>query len=201
MAAKRKARTKAIRGIGHVGARKAATRRAATRRPAAGRATRRRAAAPGSGVPYSTVTPYLAVSDAAQAIDWYKKAFGAKELSRMPAPGGKLMHAEIMIGDSRVMLSDVFPGSDIQAPRAVGATTANLHIYHKDVDRLWQAAIAAGARIVMPLDDQFWGDRYGKLTDPFGHSWALSYKAKMSKEERERKRQAAMEAFAGAASP
>jgi uncharacterized glyoxalase superfamily protein PhnB len=119
----------------------------------------------------------------------------------MPAPGGKLMHAEIMIGDSRVMLSDVFPGSDIQDPRAVGATTANMHIYHKDVDRLWQSAVAAGARIVMPLDDQFWGDRYGKLTDPFGHSWALSYKATMSKEEMERKRQAAMAMFASGPQP
>jgi uncharacterized glyoxalase superfamily protein PhnB len=145
------------------------------------------------------VTPYLAVSDAAAAIDWYKKAFGARELTRMPAPGGRVMHAEVMIGDSRVMLSDVFPGSDVQDPRAIGATTANLHVYHKNVNKLWERALAAGARVTMPLENQFWGARYGKLTDPFGHSWALSYKAKMTKEEMARKQQEVMAAFGAGA--
>ncbi len=162
-------------------ARKKTARRTATARPA---------------VPYRTVTPYLAVSDAAGAIDWYKKAFGAKELTRMPAPGGKVMHAELMIGDSRVMLSDVFPGTDVNHPHGLGGTTSNMHIYHRDVDKLWQQAVAAGAHVTMPLADQFWGDRYGKLTDPFGHSWALSFRAKMTKQEMERKRQQAMQSFA-----
>jgi PhnB protein len=147
------------------------------------------------------VTPYLAVSDAAAAIEWYKKAFGARELTRMAAPNGQVMHAEIMIGDSRVMLSDVFPGSDTRDPQSVGGTTTNMHIYHKDVNRLWQQALASGAQVSMPLDDQFWGDRYGKLRDPFGHNWALSYRAKMTKEEMERKRQQAMEAFGGGPPP
>jgi PhnB protein len=184
-----------------------ATVRKTARRPAARRTVARqtvrraRAGAPRPRIPYQTVTPYLAVSDAAAAIDWYKRAFGARELSRMPAPDGKVMHAEIMIGDSRVMLSDVFPGSDVQHPRAVGTTTTNLHVYHRNVDRLWQQAIAAGATVTMPLDDQFWGDRYGKLTDPFGHSWALSFKAKMTKEERERKQREAMAMFGAGARP
>ncbi|MDR7419623.1 MAG: VOC family protein [Armatimonadota bacterium] len=152
-------------------------------------------------MPYQTVTPYLALSDAAAAIDWYKKAFGARELSRMPAPNGKIMHAEIMIGDSRVMLSDVFPGSDVQHPRAVGTTTTNLLLYHRDVDKLWHQAIAAGATVTMPLDNQFWGDRYGKLADPFGHSWALAFKAQMSKAEMERKQREAMAMFGAGTQP
>lgn len=181
------------------------TRKAAARKAAASGATRggaaRKAAAAAAAprIPYATVTPYLAVSDAAAAIDWYKKAFGARELTRMPAPGGRVMHAEVMIGDSRVMLSDVFPGSDVQDPRAIGATTANLHVYHKNVNKLWERALAAGARVTMPLENQFWGARYGKLTDPFGHSWALSYKAKMTKEEMARKQQEVMAAFGAGA--
>jgi PhnB protein len=163
--------------------------------------TRRASTAARGGVPFRTVTPYLAVSDATAAIDWYKRAFGAKELTRMPGPGGKIMHAEVMIGDSRVMLSDVFPGSDTGEPQTLGGTTSNMHIYHRDVDKLWRQAVAAGARVTMPLEDQFWGDRYGKLKDPFGHNWALSFKAKMTKEEMERKRQQAMAAMAGGTQP
>ena len=159
-----------------------------SRRPA-----RRAAAAP--RIPYHTVTPYLAVGDAIAAIDWYKKAFGARELSRMPAPGGKLMHAELMIGDSRVMLSDVFPGGDMKEPQSLGGTSTYLHIIQRNIDRLWQRAVAAGAHVTMPLADQFWGDRYGKLQDPYGHSWGLSYKAKMTKQQMEQKRQEAMAAF------
>jgi PhnB protein len=172
------------------------TGRTSTRKPTSRRRTRAAGAAR-PAAPYRTVTPYLAVSDAAGAIDWYKKAFGAKELSRMPGPGGKIMHAEIMIGDSRVMLSDVFPGSDVNHPHGLGGTTSNMHIYHRDVDRLWQQAVAAGAKVTMPLENQFWGDRYGRVTDPFGHSWALSYKAKMTKAEMERKRQQVMGSSGG----
>ncbi len=110
------------------------------------------------------------------------------------------MHAEIMIGDSRVMLSDSFSGSDTKDPHALGGTATYLHIVQKNIDRVWQRAVAAGARVTMPLENQFWGDRYGKLQDPFGHSWGLSYKAKMTKQEMERKRQEAMQAF-GAGAP
>jgi len=166
--------------------------KAPARKPA-----RRASTAARGGIPFRTVTPYLAVGDAAAAIDWYKKAFGAKELTRMPGPGGKIMHAEVMIGDSRVMLSDVFPGSDTGDPQTLGATTSNMHIYHRNIDKLWRQAVAAGARITMPIEDQFWGDRYGKLKDPFGHNWGLSFKAKMTKEEMERKRQQAMAGMAG----
>lgn len=147
------------------------------------------------------MTPYLAVADAAAAIAWYTRALGAKELVRMDGPGGKIMHAELMIGDSRVMLADMFMESDVKDPHSAGVTTVNLHIYHRNVDRLWQQAVAAGARVVMPLDDQFWGDRYGKLRDPFGHSWGLAFKSKLSKAELERKRQEAMAAMGGGAQP
>jgi uncharacterized glyoxalase superfamily protein PhnB len=180
MAAKRKTAPKAR-----------ARARKTTRKPA------RRAAAAAPRIPYRTVTPYLALSDAGAAIDWYKKAFGARELSRMPGPGGKLMHAEIMIGDSRVMLSDVFPYSDSKDPKTLGGSSTYLHIVQRNIDRLWQRAVSAGARVTMPLENQFWGDRYGKLEDPFGHSWGLSYKAKMTKQEKEQKQREAMAAMGG----
>ena len=139
-----------------------------TVRKAARKTARRTSSAARGGIPFRTVTPYLAVSDAAAAIDWYKRAFGAKELTRMPGPGGKIMHAEVMIGDSRVMLSDVFRGGDTGAPQTLGGTTSSMHIYHRNVDKLWRQAVAAGASVTMPLEDQFWGDRYGKLKDPSG---------------------------------
>jgi uncharacterized glyoxalase superfamily protein PhnB len=142
------------------------------------------------------VTPCLAVSDAAAAIAWYKKAFDARELMRMPAPDGRIMHAELLIGGSRVMLSDVVRGSELRDPQTLGGTTANLHVYHRAVDRLWQQAVAAGAQVTMPLDDRLWGDRYGRLVDPFGHSWALAYKAKVGRGAMERRRRAFLEMFA-----
>lgn len=89
-------------------------------------------------------------------------------------PDGKILNAEIKIGDSIVMLSDEFPGSDAKSPASLGSSTVTLHIYTKDVDKLWQKAVSAGARITMPLDNQFWGERYGQLADPFGHQWSLS---------------------------
>lgn len=141
------------------------------------------------------VTPYLVVHDAAEAIEWYKQAFGAKEFSRIPSPDGKIMHAGITISGGQVFLSDVFPGSDLQAPTTIGGTAVNLHLWSKDCDKLWERAVAAGAKVAMPLEDQFWGDRYGKLTDPFGHSWALSRKAKLTKEEMARKQAEAMRRF------
>ena len=115
------------------------------------------------------VTPYLAIAGAADALEFYKRAFGAKELSRQPAPDGRLMHAAMRVGDSVIMMSDEFPGSATRAPKNVGGTTVMLHVYTKDVDKLWARAVAAGATVTLPLDDMFWGERSGQLEDPFGH--------------------------------
>lgn len=142
-----------------------------------------------------TVTPYLVINGAAQALEWYTRALGAKELSRSPMPDGRLMHASMKVGDTIVMMSDEFPGSQTRAPTSVGTTTVTLHIYSKDVDRLWQQALAAGARVAMPLENQFWGERYGQIDDPFGHRWSMSMRIPMSPVEMEAKRQAAMSAF------
>ena len=146
---------------------------------------------------FHTVTPYLAIKGAAQAIEWYKKAFGAKEFEseRQAAPDGNLIHARIKIGDSIVMMSDVFPGSRHKDPLELGASSVTLHIYTRDVDSLWKKAVDAGARVDMPLDNMFWGERYGQLTDPYGHSWSLSMRIQMSPQEMEQKRQEAMKMF------
>jgi len=142
-----------------------------------------------------TVTPYLSINGAAAAIDWYKKAFGAKEIVREPTPDGKLMHAQIRIGDSILMMSDVFPGASSQSPDVLGNSSVTLQVYVKNVDKLWQKAVDAGAKITMPLDNVFWGERYGQLTDPFGHHWSLSEQIKMSKAERDEKQKQAMAMF------
>ena len=150
---------------------------------------------------FHSVTPYLAINGAAQAIDWYKKAFGAKELVRQEGPEGKLIHARLRIGDSIVMMSDVFPGATHKDPIELGATSITLHIYCKNVDALWKRAVEAGAKVGMQLDDMFWGERYGQLTDPFGHSWSLSMQIPMSRKEMEEKRKAAMNMFEQAPGP
>jgi len=121
---------------------------------------------------FHTVTPYLAVNGAAEAIEWYKKACGAKEL-REQGPDGKLIHRRIQIGDSIIMLSDIFPGALHKDPRELGASSVTLHIYSKDVAALWKKAVEAGAKVEMQLDDMFWGERYGQLADPLGHAWSL----------------------------
>lgn len=139
-----------------------------------------------------SVTPYLAIAGAAQALEFYKKAFGAKELSREAAPDGKLMHAMIRIGDSRIMMADEFPGSNLRAPTKAGTTTVMLHVYTRDVDKMWAQALAAGAKVGMPLDNMFWGERYGQLVDPFGHLWTLSMRIPMTAKEKAEKRQASM---------
>jgi PhnB protein len=124
---------------------------------------------------HHSVTPYLAVKDAAQAIEFYKRAFGAREVDRMTGPGGRgVMHAEIKIGDSPVMLSDEFPGAGCSSPQSLGGTTCQLFLYVPDVDASFNQAISAGATSVMAPADMFWGDRYGKLSDPFGHQWGLA---------------------------
>lgn len=124
---------------------------------------------------HHSVTPYLVVKDAARAIEFYKQAFGAQEVDRMPGPGGKgIMHAEIKIGDSRLMLSDEFPGAGCASPQSLGGTTCQMFIYVPDVDAAYKQAISAGATSGMPPSDMFWGDRFGKLSDPFGHQWGLA---------------------------
>jgi uncharacterized glyoxalase superfamily protein PhnB len=136
------------------------------------------------------------VTGGVAALEFYKKAFGAKELERELTPGGKLIHGRLRIGDSMLMLSDVFPGSNVASPSAVGTTTVTLHIYSKDVEALWDRAIAAGAKVTMPLEDQYWGERYGHLLDPFGHHWSLAMRVKMPRAERAAKKKYAMEAYA-----
>lgn len=155
---------------------------------------------------FSTVTPYLVVNDGAGAIEFYKKAFGAKEIRRDKTPDGKVMNAQIKIGDSIVMLSDEFPGAMTRSPTSVGGSTVTIHLYSKNVDKLWAQALSAGGTVTMPLDNQFWGERYGQLSDTFGHRWSMSQRIKMSRKEMEEKQRAAMamfsqEAHSGAPQP
>ena len=146
-------------------------------------------------VGFRTVTPYLVISGAAKAIEFYKKAFNAKEVSRNELPDGRILNAQIRIGDSVVMLSEEFPGSDAKSPASLGTSTVTLHLYSKDAEKLWQQAISAGAKVTMPMEDRFWGERYGQLADPFGHRWSISKRVKMNAEEMEAKRKAAMAMF------
>ena len=123
---------------------------------------------------YHSVTPYLTLSDAARAIDFYKRAFGAQEVMRMNTPDGKIGHAEIRIGDSVVMLGDEMRGSGSQSPQSLGGTSGGVFLYVQDVDAVFNKAVSAGAQVEAPLADMFWGDRYGRLRDPFGHSWSVA---------------------------
>ncbi len=123
---------------------------------------------------YHAVTPYLVVQGAAKAIDFYKKVFGAQEIMRMPGPGGKVMHAEIKIGDSIVMLADEHPEMDARSPQAFGGTPVSLMVYVPDVDDVFKQAVSAGAKELRPVKDQFYGDRSGTISDPFGHKWTVS---------------------------
>jgi PhnB protein len=121
-----------------------------------------------------TITPHLVVSDAAAAADWYKHVLGAEERNRIELPGGKLMQVELWFGDSAVMLADEFPEAGVLSPLSVGGTATVLHVYTNDVDALWNRAVDAGADVRQPLQDVFWGERYGQITDPFGHRWGLA---------------------------
>lgn len=124
---------------------------------------------------YHTVTPYLMVRETARAIDFYKKAFGAKELSRLHGPDGKsIIHAELVIGDSRLFLSDELPDMGGRSPETLGGTPVGIHLYVEDVDAVFKRAVGAGAQVRMPVGDMFWGDRYGKIADPFGHEWGIA---------------------------
>jgi PhnB protein len=120
---------------------------------------------------FHTVTPQLTLDNAAETIDWYKKAFGAEEVGRHAGPDGKIMHAEITIGDSRIMLNDVMMG---KGPRELGGSPASLWLYVEDCDALFNRAVAAGATVQMPMADQFWGDRSGSVSDPAGYTWWIA---------------------------
>ncbi|NML60684.1 VOC family protein [Massilia sp. RP-1-19] len=120
------------------------------------------------------VTPHLVCAGAAEAIEFYKKAFNAVEIHRMPGPGGKLMHGAIRIGDSMVMLADEFPEWGSKGPKTLGGTPVTIHLYVEDVDAVFAQAVSAGATPAMAVADMFWGDRYGMLIDPFGHSWSVA---------------------------
>ena len=137
---------------------------------------------------YHSVTPYLIVRGAERALDYYRTAFGATELFRMDAPGGKIGHAEIKIGDSPVMLADENPAWGAKSPEALGGSAVHLMIYVEDCDTVFKRAIAAGGKETQPLKDQFYGDRSGTLTDPFGHSWTIAtHKEDLSPEEMKRR--------------
>ncbi|HEV3009826.1 MAG TPA: VOC family protein [Burkholderiales bacterium] len=142
---------------------------------------------------YQVVTPYLSIRGAAQALEFYKKAFGAAEIMRMPGPDGKLGHAEIAIGGQRVMLSDEYPDMQFMGPETRGGTTVHMQVYVKDVDAAVARAVAAGAKLIREVKDQFYGDRSGSLQDPFGHIWHLAtHQEDLSKAElRKRAEQAA----------
>jgi PhnB protein len=142
---------------------------------------------------YRTVTPYLTIKGASEALEFYKKAFGAVETARMPGPDGRLMHAEMKIGECVVMMADEFPEWGAKgSPSSLGGTTGGILLYVPDADAAWNKAVAAGAQVVMPLENAFWGDRYGKLKDPFGHEWSIATHIEdLSPEEMEKRAKAA----------
>ncbi|PYN92221.1 MAG: glyoxalase [Candidatus Rokuibacteriota bacterium] len=161
-------------------------------KPAARRSAPRKVSAIPKG--YHTVTAYLTVTDGARVLDFYAKAFGAKVKVRMPGPGGMLAHAELAIGDSVVMLSDEFPQPEgTKAPSSLGGSTGSLFLYVPNVDASFTRAVDAGCRVTMPPTDMFWGDRFGKLVDPFGHHWGLAtHKEDVSPAEMKKRSDAAM---------
>lgn len=142
---------------------------------------------------YHSATHALVVDDAAKAIEFYARALGAKERNRMPGPGGKVWHAEVEIGDSVVMLSDEFPGSEMKSPKQLGGSSASVWLYVPDVDRTFRQAIDAGARAVQEPQTMFWGDRFGSFVDPFGHSWSVATHVEdLTPAEVDRRREAAL---------
>jgi PhnB protein len=142
---------------------------------------------------YHSVSVYLAVDDAARAIEYYSTAFGAKETVRMSGPDGKVAHAELEVGDSRIMLSDPFPQASTTPPKQLGGTSASAFMYVEDVDSVVKRAVDAGATVTMEVADQFWGDRFGTITDPFGHVWSIATHVEdVPEEEMEERMKAAM---------
>ena len=142
---------------------------------------------------FHTITPHLVVSNGNEAIEFYKKAFGATELARSPGPDGKsLMHASLKIGDSIIMLNDEFPDWGMKGPESIGGTPVTIHLYVDDVDAWFERASRAGATETMPVMDAFWGDRYGKLTDPYGHHWSIAtHKEDLTPEQIQKRSEAA----------
>ena len=141
---------------------------------------------------YHTATPYLIIGGAGDAIEFYKKAFGATELFRFPTPDGKIGHAEIKIGDSPIMLADEFPEMGYKGPQTLGGSPVSIMIYVEDVDTIFNQAVAAGATVKEAVSDKFYGDRLGTVTDPFGHVWHIStHKEDVSLEEMQKRAQAA----------
>lgn len=141
---------------------------------------------------YHSITPYLIVTGAAGAIEFYKHAFGAKELMRMPHRDGRIGHAELQMGDSKIMLADEFPENGIRSPMSLGGTPVHILLYVDDVDAVTARALAAGAKMLRPVKDQFYGDRTGTLSDPFGHQWTIAtHKEDVSPEEMQRRAAAA----------
>ena len=142
---------------------------------------------------YHAITPYLAIQGAAEALDFYKRAFGARELLRMPMPNGKLAHAEMRVGDSVVMMADESAEQDFLSPPARGGSSVTIHLYVRDVDSMFRKAVEAGARVVRDLQDQFYGDRTACVVDPFGHIWYLAtHKEEVSKAEMKKRAAKAM---------
>jgi PhnB protein len=147
---------------------------------------------------YHSVTPYLIVRGGVEAIEFYKKAFGATELFRFPAPGGKIGHAEIKIGDSPIMLADEFPEMGYKGPQSIGGSPLSLMIYVDDVDTVFNRAVEAGGTVKEAVQDKFYGDRTGTVIDPFGHVWHIStHKEDVSMEEMERRAKAHSATAAG----
>jgi len=149
---------------------------------------------------YTSVTPYLFIKGAAKAIEYYKEIFGATEVMRMPDPSGRIMHAEIKIGDSKVMLADENPHIGAKSPQTLGGTTFCLHIYVGNVDVVAKKAVDAGAKLVRPVKDEFYGDRVGTLIDPFGHMWSVATHIEDVTPEEMKKRMAALQAQAASTS-
>ena len=148
---------------------------------------------------FHSATPSLIVSNSREAIEFYKKAFGANEIYQMPAPDGKVLHAMIQIGDSFIMMSDEFPNMGSRSPTTIGGTAVTLYLYVEDADKIFNQAVEAGAKVTMPIMDAFWGDRYGMILDPYGHSWGIATHQKDMLPEELRK--AGEEFFANMAKP
>jgi PhnB protein len=147
---------------------------------------------------YHSLNAYLAVNDAAASIEYYTEVFGAKERFRMDGPDGKIGHAELQIGDSVLMLADPNPQSNYTPPKELGGTSAGLLLYVEDVDAVVMKATEAGATLTMPVEDMFWGDRFGQVTDPFGHGWQIATrKEDLTEEEIAERSKAAMAAMSG----
>jgi PhnB protein len=144
---------------------------------------------------YHSVTPYLVFKDAARAIEFYKNAFGAKEAFRLSEPSGKIGHAEITVGNSRIMLADEYPDFGALSPQTIGGSPVRIHLYVEDSDKIFKQAVKAGGTILRPVADQFYGDRSGMIADPFGYSWNIAtHKEDVSPEEMQRRWTAALKA-------